>query len=75
MKAIADLMWESFSARYSNAQREEIERFPKLKSAWEEWQVAFTAGTDAVLSQQDENAPVYRNEDAGPPDCPDRGDN
>lgn len=75
MKAMTDLMWESFSARYSNAQHEELGLFPKLKSAWEEWQVAFTAGADAVLAQQDEATPVSRNEEAGPPDCPDRGDN
>ena len=65
---MADQMWLDFSARYSNAQRDELEMFPKLKAAWDEWRLAWTAGADAALDQDD--ALVHRNEDAGPPDCP-----
>lgn len=44
------LMWESFSARYHNAERAELERFPKLKAAWDEWQAAWCAGVEAHIS-------------------------
>ncbi len=50
VKTMQRLMWESFSARYHNAEREELERFPKLKAAWDEWQTAWCAGISAHIS-------------------------
>jgi len=44
------LMWEAFSARYNNAKPEELEYFPKLKAAWDEWVAAWCAGIEAHIS-------------------------
>ena len=44
------LMWDTFSARYNNASRHELELFPKLKAAWDEWQIAWYAGIEAHTS-------------------------
>lgn len=41
------LCWEAFSARFNNAERDELERFPKLKAAWGDWRAAWFAGAEA----------------------------
>lgn len=50
VEAMQRLCWEAFSARYQQAQKEELERFPKLQAAWEEWQSAWCAGIEAHIS-------------------------
>jgi len=44
------LCWETFSVRYNNAERAELERFSKLNAAWDEWQAAWCAGIEAHIS-------------------------
>ncbi len=46
-EALEGPMWEAFRHRYSPgnpAMADELEAFPKLKAAWEEWCVAWMAG-------------------------------
>ncbi len=50
VEAMQRLCWEAFSVRYNNAERAELERFPKLNAAWDEWQAAWCAGIEAHIS-------------------------
>ncbi|MRR52406.1 MAG: hypothetical protein EG825_16125 [Rhodocyclaceae bacterium] len=50
------LCWDAFSARYHNAEREELQLFPKLNSAWEEWKASWKAGIEAHISTLPSNA-------------------
>lgn len=46
---MTDPMWEAFSVLYSPAnpaRREELEIYPKLRAAWEQWQSAWQQGCD-----------------------------
>lgn len=61
-EAMKRLMWEAFSVRYNNAKPEELDRFPKLKAAWDEWTAAWCAGIEAHISTMAHNAPSERGE-------------
>lgn len=50
VETLQHLCWDSFSARYHHAEPAELERFPKLKAAWDEWKTAWCAGIEAYLS-------------------------
>lgn len=50
VETMKQLCWEAFSVRYNNAERDELECFPKLKAAWDEWQTAWCAGIEAHIS-------------------------
>lgn len=44
------LCWDAFSVRFGDATRDELERFPKLKAEWEQWQAAWRLGIEAFIS-------------------------
>lgn len=37
--------WTHFSKRYHDAQRDELDWYPKLAAAWSEWQAAWALAT------------------------------
>lgn len=44
------LCWEAFGARFGAPTLDELERFPKLKAEWEQWQAAWRLGIEAFIS-------------------------